>query len=170
MLPVKKASSISTHQPVSPSNRVHIFIILLAAGCLTTMTGGVVSPVFPEMMQELRFDPKWAGMLVSAHALASALSTPVMGIVADRLGKLRVLIPALGLYAVFGMSGAFITNFSLLLAMRVLLGVASGGIAAASIGLLGWRCMTGRSRVAHFGIPPPSGMTTASIIIPVGGG
>lgn len=168
MLPVKKASSISSHQPIAPQNRVHLFVILLAAGCLTTMTGGVVSPVFPEMMQELRFDPKWAGMLVSAHALASALSTPVMGIVADRLGKLKVLVPALVLYALFGMSGAFITQFPLLLSLRVLLGIASGGIAAASIGLLG-SLYDGEERSRILGYAT-SGMTTASIIIPLLGG
>ncbi|HEY9644807.1 MAG TPA: MFS transporter [Chroococcidiopsis sp.] len=146
----------------------HVFVILLAAGCLTTMTGGVVSPVLPEMVQQLQFDPRWAGMLVSVHALAIAVFTPIMGILADRIGKLKVMIPALLCYALFGVAGAFLPNFGALLATRALLGISSGGIAAASIGLLG-NLYEGeeRSRILGFAT---SAMTTASIMFPLLGG
>jgi MFS transporter, ACDE family, multidrug resistance protein len=117
--------------------RFYQFLILLATGWLTTMTGGVVPTVLPEMKLALALDPKWAGMLVSTHALTSALSTPLFGILADRVGKLKVLLPCLVLYAIFGISTAFLTDFSALVTSRALLGVASGGIAAATIGFLG---------------------------------
>lgn len=153
----------------SPSRRrLLIFPILLAAGCLTTMTGGIVSPILPEMVQELDFNPRWAGMLVSAHALAIALFTPIMGILADRIGKLKVMIPSLVLYAVFGVSGAFIPSLAVLLVMRTLLGVTSGGIAAASIGLLS-NLYEGEARSRLLGYAT-SAMTTTSILVPLMGG
>lgn len=138
------------------------------AGCLTTMTGGVVSPVLPEMVQQLDLDPKWAGTLVSVHALTSALMTPVMGIVADRVGKLRVMIPCLIFYALFGTAAAFITSFPLLLATRGLLGAASGGVAAATIGLLG-SMYDGERRSRILGYAT-SVMTTSAIFFPLLGG
>jgi MFS transporter, ACDE family, multidrug resistance protein len=167
MLPVDKASRISTFR-TSAWDRRQQLLILLAAGCLTTMTGGVVSPVLPEMVQQLQLDPRWAGTLVSVHALTSALCTPLMGIVADRVGKLKVLIPCLVLYAVFGISTAFLTPMPLLLVSRGLLGAASGGVAAATIGLLGGMYDgDARSRILGYAT---SIMTTSAIFFPLLGG
>jgi MFS transporter, ACDE family, multidrug resistance protein len=117
--------------------RLYQFLILLITGWLTTMAGGVVPTVLPEMKLQLALDPKWAGMLVSTHALTSALSTPLFGILADRVGKLKVMLPCLVLYAIAGTSTAFLTDFSALITSRAVLGVASGGVTAATIGFLG---------------------------------
>lgn len=127
-----------------------------------------MSPVLPEMVQQLNFDPRWAGTLVSIHALAIALFTPLWGILADRIGKLKVLLPSLIIYSLFGVAGAFIPQLALLLAVRVGLGIASAGIAAASIGLLG-TMYEGDARTRILGYAT-SAMTTASILIPLVGG
>lgn len=112
-------------------------LVLLASGSLTTMAGGVVAPVLPEMVQQLHLDPGLAGHLVSAHCLTIALCSPFLGILADRVGRLRVLVGSLLLYALCGTAGALMLSFEPLLITRGLLGAASGGIAAASLGLLG---------------------------------
>ena len=112
-------------------------LVLLLAGSLTTMAGGVIAPILPEMVQQLHLDPGLAGNLVSMHCLTIALFSPLLGILADRYGRLRVLVPSLVLYALFGMAGAFMDSLGPLLLTRGLLGAASGGIAAASLGLLG---------------------------------
>ncbi|MEA5420127.1 MFS transporter [Spirulina sp. CCNP1310] len=149
-------------------NRLWQVYVLIAAGCLTTMTGGVVSPVLPEMVQELALSPQWAGTLVSIHALAIALFTPLFGWLADRIGKRTVLIPSLLLYALFGVAGAVMNTLPLLLTTRVLLGISSAAIAAASIGLLA-TLFEGAERSRMLGYAT-SAMTIASIIIPIVGG
>lgn len=132
------------------------------------MTGGIVSPVLPEIVQQLQLDPRWAGTLVSAHALAIALFTPILGLLADRVGKRRVLIVSLLCYSVFGAAGGFMAQLGPLLISRVLLGIASAGIAAASIGLLS-TMYDGEARTRMLGYAT-SAMTTASIFVPVVGG
>ncbi|WP_088242586.1 MFS transporter [Calothrix rhizosoleniae] len=112
-------------------------LVLIAGGCLTSITGGIVSPVFPEVVEQLHIDPRWAGMLVSMHCLTIAMFAPILGILANRIGTLKILIPSLISYAVFGVAGAFMPSFLPLLLTRALLGAASGGIAAASIGIIG---------------------------------
>jgi predicted MFS family arabinose efflux permease len=112
-------------------------LILLGAGCMTTMAGGLVAPILPDIVKELNLDTGWAGILVSMHCLTIALFSPPLGILADRIGRIRILIPCLLIYAVVGVAGAFMTNFWSLLLTRALLGAVSGGIAAASLGLLG---------------------------------
>lgn len=106
------------------------------AGSLTVMTGAVIAPILPELVVHLHLSPGWAGSLVSAHYLTLALFSPFLGLWADRHGPLRVLIPCLMGYAVVGVGSAFLPDYWTLLASRGLLGIASGGIAASSLGLL----------------------------------
>ena len=145
-----------------------LLTVLLAAGSLTAMTGGLVSPVFPEVVDALRVDPSWAGILVSMHTLTIALFSPIFGILSDRIGKRQVLVTALLLYAIFGAAGALATGFWSMLATRALVGAASGGIAAASIGLLG-TMYEGEMRSRILGYAT-SALATTSIFFPLLGG
>ncbi len=135
---------------------------------MTTMAGGVVAPILPRMVRELQFDPGLAGSLVSMHCLTIAIFSPLLGILADRIGRLRVLIPALILYAIFGVAGSLMTDFWPLLATRGLLGAASGGIAAASLGLLG-SMYEGKERSQALGLAT-STLTITGITDPLLGG
>ncbi len=143
-------------------------LVLLAAGSLTTMAGGVVAPILPEMVQQLHLAPRLAGNLVSLHCLTIALFSPPLGILADRIGRLRVLIPSLILFALFGMAGALMNSLGPLLVSRGLLGAASGGIAAASLGLLG-SMYEGKARSQALGYAT-SALTITGIAFPLLGG
>ncbi|WP_033365266.1 MFS transporter [Mastigocladopsis repens] len=143
-------------------------LVLLAAGSLTTMAGGVVAPIMPEMIQQLHLNPGLAGNLVSIHCLTIALFSPLFGILADRIGRVRVLVASLVLYALFGTAGAFMHSLGLLLVMRGLLGAASGGIAAASLGLL-TSMYEGEARSQALG-HATSTLTIAGIFFPLLGG
>ena len=142
--------------------------MLLVAGSLTSMVGGVVAPVLPEIVQQLDLNPGLAGNLVSMHCLTFAMFSPLLGILADRIGKLRVLIGSLFFYALFGMAGALMQSFWPLLIARGLIGATSGGIAAASLGLLG-TMYEGEERSQVMGFAT-STLTVASIIFPLLGG
>ena len=148
--------------------QITILLVLLVCGSLTTMTGSVVSPVWPEVKQQLAIDPRWSGTLVSMHCLTIFLFSPICGILADRIGKVKVLIPSLICYAIFGTSGALMQSFTPLLISRALLGAASGGIAAASIGILS-SMYEGEKRTRILGYTT-SALAIASIIFPLIGG
>lgn len=143
-------------------------LVLLLAGSLTTMAGGVVAPIFPDMVQQLHLDPGLAGILVSIHCLTIALFSPPLGILADRVGRLRVLIPSLLFYALVGTASAFMQSFWSLFVMRSLLGAASGGIAAASLGLLG-SIYEGQARTQALALATTT-LTLTGILDPLLGG
>lgn len=143
-------------------------LVLLLAGSLTSMAGGVVAPILPEMVQQLNFDPGLAANLVSLHCLTIALFSPPLGILADKIGRVQVLVPALILYALFGIAGAFMHTIEPLLVTRGLLGAASGGIAAASLGLLASR-YEGEARSQALGYAT-SMLTLTGIAFPLLGG
>ncbi|MGB3755210.1 MAG: MFS transporter [Rivularia sp. (in: cyanobacteria)] len=148
--------------------QIPILLVLLACGSLTTMTGSLVAPVMPEVKDQLLIDPRWSGILVSMHCLTIFLFSPIFGILADRIGKVKVLIPSLICYAIFGTAGAFANSFTPLLISRALLGAASGGIAAASIGILS-SMYEGEKRTRILGYTT-SALAIASIIFPLLGG
>jgi MFS transporter, ACDE family, multidrug resistance protein len=103
------------------------------------MAGAAIAPILPEMIQQLHLSRGWAGSLVSAHYLTLAIFSPILGIWADRYGQMRLLIPCLTAYGVIGVSGAFLPSYPTLLLNRGFLGIASAGVAAASLGLLSSR-------------------------------
>lgn len=143
-------------------------LVLLAAGSLTTMAGGVVAPILPEMVEQLQLKPGLAANLVTMHCLTIALFSPPLGILADRVGRLRVLVWSLLLYALCGTAGAWMQSFWPLLVSRGLLGAASGGIAAAGLGLLG-SMYEGQARSQALGYAT-STLTIAGITFPLLGG
>ncbi|MGB8698206.1 MAG: MFS transporter [Thermosynechococcaceae cyanobacterium] len=134
---------MSNHLP--PLWRDPVLCFLLAAGSLTVMAGAAIAPILPELIEHLNLSREWAGSLASAHYLTLALFSPILGILADRYGQLRLLILCLLGYAVAGIAGAWLPNYWTLLLDRGLLGLTSGGIAAASLGLLSRR-YTGDAR------------------------
>lgn len=98
-----------------------------------------MAPILPELIEDLHLSRGWAGSLVSVHYLTLALFSPILGIWADRQGQLRILLPCLVAYGVIGVSGALLPNYPTLLVDRGFLGIATAGIAAASLGLLSSR-------------------------------
>lgn len=158
------SSSLFSQQP----QRFALLAVLLAAGCLSSATGSIVAPVFPEVVEQLRFDPEWSGLLVSTHTLTTALATPLLGLLAGRIGKVRVLVLSLVGYALFGFAGAFVTSYGAMMLSRGLVGASSGGIAAVSIGILS-DLYDGDARTKMLGYVT-SALATATVIFPVLGG
>ncbi len=63
------------------------------------------------------------GFLITVFTLPGILLTPVAGVLSDRYGRRRVLVPSLFLFGVAGVAGALATDFGLLLVLRTLQGV-----------------------------------------------
>ncbi len=142
--------------------------IILAAGSLTPMAGGVVAPVLPDLIAYLHLDPVLAGSLVSMHSLTIALAAPLFGILADKMSPTKVLVPGLISYGIFGILGGFMTTFWPLLLTRALLGIASGAIAASSLGLLA-QMYDGEERQTAIGYATAT-LTITGMIYPLLGG
>nr|RNJ68457.1 MAG: MFS transporter [Leptolyngbya sp. IPPAS B-1204] len=122
--------------PMTQSNQRAKLWVLLAAGSLAVMPGAVILPVLGDIKTQFQLDEFLAGRLASAHYSMVALFSPILGILASRVGWVRVLVGSLLLFAVFGIAGTWVNSFSPMLLTRLLLGAATGGIAAASLGIL----------------------------------
>ena len=90
-------------------------------------------PAIPFRILELGGSTAKAGWFLSFYGYASAFSAPLMGTVADHIGRRRLLIIASILFVCFSLAYGIVTDFRLLLAIGVVHGAMwSGLIAAAS--------------------------------------
>ncbi|MCM1981947.1 MFS transporter [Lyngbya confervoides] len=142
--------------------------VLLASGALSSAAGSMVAPVFPEVIDTLKVSPWWAGWLVSIHTLTLALATPLLGLAAGRLGHRRVLVGSLVGYALFGVLGSWSQHFGTMFLCRAMVGFASGGIAAVSIGVLS-SLYHGSARTKMMGYVT-SALASSTVFFPLLGG
>lgn len=145
-----------------------VLAVLMVAGCLSSAVGAIVAPVFPEIVEQFGLNSRWAGVLVSTHTLTTALASLVFGLLANRLGSRRILIACLMGYGVFGSLGATAQGFWGIVLSRALVGAASGGIGAGSIGILS-NLYDGEARTRMMGYAT-SALATATVIFPILGG
>ena len=155
--------------PLQPKHHTwQVLAVLMMAGCLSSAAGAMVAPVFPEIVEHFGLSSRWAGVLVSAHTLTTALASLVFGLLARRLGSVRILLSCLVGYAVFGGLGTVANGFWEILFSRALVGAASGGIGAGSIGILS-NLYGGEARTRMMGYAT-SALATATVIFPILGG
>ena len=109
-----------------------------------------ITPAFPRIIQDLGIEPGQIGLLIIAFTLPGIFLSPFLGILADRFGRKRILVPSLALFAVAGGSCGLVRDFDLLLVLRFFQGVGGSALAALSATVIG-DLFEGRNRAAAMG-------------------
>jgi len=92
-----------------------------------------VDPVIPQIAVDMAVDPNTAVLLSTAFALPYALMQPVLGPLADMVGKTRMMTVSLLICALAALAGTAAPNFTLLVASRIVAGIAAGGVFPAAM-------------------------------------
>lgn len=101
---------------------------LAVATFVAMLANTLLVPALPAIAAGLGLSVAAAGALVTAYVLAYGLLTPVLGVVADRVGRRRVLVPCLLAFGIGGAVPLVTTDFALVIAGRVLQGAGGAGI------------------------------------------
>ncbi len=96
-----------------------------------------ITPAFPQIAEALSLTPGQVGLLVAVFTLPGATLTPILGVLGDRFGRKRVLVPSLLVFAVAGTACGFARDFELLLWLRFFQGVGAAALGALNITLVG---------------------------------
>ena len=96
-----------------------------------------VTPAFPKIVTQLGISESQVGLLVTVFTLPGVVLTPILGILADRWGRKRVLVPSLILFGVAGASCSLVHDFSTLLLLRAVQGVGAASLGALNVTILG---------------------------------
>ncbi len=120
-------------------------ISIIAVLGLTTIT-----PAFPRIAEVFGIGKEQVGYLMAVFTLPGIVLTPLAGVLADRYGRKRVLVPSLLLFGAMGFACSFVRDFQLLLLFRFLEGVGAASLGALNVTLIG-DLFEGKDRIAVMG-------------------
>jgi MFS family permease len=138
-------------ESITPTPHRDVDLWLLFAVTLVAV-GNVssVAPAFPRVVDVFGISRVEVGWVVTAYSLPGILSAPLAGVLADRLGRKRVLVPTLFVFGVAGGACALARSFPVLLALRVCQGAAAAPLVGLAVTIIGDR-YDGRARATAVG-------------------
>ena len=121
--------------PFKPT-RLSLVSILLSS-MLILMGGAAVAPALPMIEANFPGQESLVSLIITLPSLAVALVGYGVGILADRLGKVKVLLTALAVFTVFGVAGYFMDgSIELMLVCRFVVGIGIAGITSTVTALI----------------------------------
>ncbi len=103
-------------------NNLLIFIVTVGVfGILNTEMG--VIGLLPSIAEHFNVSISQAGLTVSLFALAIAISGPTMPLLFSGINRKKVMLLVLGVFVVGNIVSIFISNFTILLMVRIILGL-----------------------------------------------
>jgi MFS family permease len=129
---VEEASQV---KPPPPGRRI-VTLAMLLAMTVTSLEQTVVSTAMPSIVAALRGLDIYPWVF-SAYLLAATVTTPLYGKLADLLGRKRVLLFGLGLFAAGSMLSGMARSMPELIAMRVVQGMGAGAVGPIVLTMLG---------------------------------
>ncbi len=109
-----------------------------------------IAPAFPKIERELNISEQQAGLLITVFTLPGVILTPILGVMADRFGRKKILVPALLLFGLAGVSCFFVRDFQILLGFRLFQGIGAASLGSLNVTLIG-DFFEGRERAAAMG-------------------
>ena len=119
------------------SDRRSLFVLILAITGTGIMGNTLLAPAIPDILDEFGVSDAGAGLLIAATSFPGIFMAPVIGVLADRFGRRRVLVPCLATFGVFGAAAALAPSFAWLLVARLGMGVGAAGLINLAVVLIG---------------------------------
>lgn len=88
----------------------------------------LIYPAIPDILADLGIDDGAAGILVAAASIPGIVIAPLVGVLADRYGRKRILVPCLVVFGLCGALAAVAPTFTWLLVARFGQGFGSAGL------------------------------------------
>lgn len=123
--------------------------LVMAATAASVAGVFVVSPIVSQLTGPFGVSEAAIGQLITAFTAPSIVLTPVMGILADRMGRKPVLFVGLVLFGLAGAAVAFTTSFSVALALRAVQGIGYAAVMPVGVAILGDLYTDGREVTAQ---------------------
>ncbi len=113
-----------------------VLLLFLGFG-LVGLDRWIIAPLFPTMMRDLKLTYQDLGYAVGALALCWGTFSTLMGNLSDRVGRRRILIPALLLFSSLAGVTGMVTGVTMLVAIRGVMGATEGAFLSTSVALTG---------------------------------
>jgi ACDE family multidrug resistance protein len=124
--------------------------IIFSITLLAVMGVASITPAFPTIAKHFKIDITEIGLLITVFTIPGIFLAPILGMLADRLGRKTVLIPSLLLFSLAGVACAQTTDFDTLLIFRALQGIGAAPLGSLNVTLIG-DLFTGNQRASAMG-------------------
>ena len=122
--------------PVQRLSPTRILTTLWFAVFATSLFFRAVDPIIPQIAADLQEPIGSVALLATAFALPYALVQPILGALADVIGKTRMMFACLVLVTFATFAAAFATTLPQLMATRIVAGIVAGGLFPVSLALV----------------------------------
>ncbi|WP_369259060.1 MFS transporter [Geodermatophilus amargosae] len=153
-----------------PAGRAQALVLLLSS-CLAVLGAVLLAPVLPRIQDAFADTPgveALAPVVLTAPALVIGLTAVIAGRIVDRVGRKRLLVGALVVYAFVGTAPVWLSSLELIVASRVLLGLTEAAIMTCCTTLLA-DYFHGSQRERYFGLQVVFTTVAATVFFGVGG-
>jgi MFS family permease len=96
----------------------------------------LASSSFSQDYPGIKRTPQKIGLLISVFSFPSLVLGPIVGVLADRVGRKKILVPSLVLFGIAGTACAFARDFNLLLWFLFLQGIGAASLHSLTIALI----------------------------------
>lgn len=111
-------------------------VAILLSSMLIFMGGAAVAPALPLISEAFPDQASAVSFIITLPSLSVALTGMALGSLADRYGKVRVLLCSLVVFTAAGVASFFLDDLTVILAMRFILGIGIAGITATVTALI----------------------------------
>ncbi|CAN5637204.1 MFS transporter [soil metagenome] len=128
----------------------HNLHVLFAITLMAVLGVTSVTPAFPRIIEAFDISRGQVGLLITMFTLPGIVLTPVLGVMSDRYGRKKILVPALLLFGLAGGLCFLSTSFGMLLTLRFFQGMGAAALGTLNVTVIGdiyW----GRERSAALG-------------------
>ena len=111
--------------------------VIFSITLIAVMGVASITPALPKISETLGLSKTQVGLLISAFTFPGIFLTPFAGILADRLGRKKILIPSLFIFALGGFAIFFVHNYYYIILLRVVQGVGAASLGSLNTTLIG---------------------------------
>ncbi len=109
-----------------------IFALTLMVGVGTS----TMPPALAAVQRHFGIAPDTAGILLAVFTLPGLILTPLLGYLADRIGRRVVVVVSLAVFALAGAAALFAERFDHLVAIRLVQGIGASSLGALNVALI----------------------------------
>lgn len=144
-------------------------LLLIFAITVTGITvNSLITPSIPEILDGLRAPRSASGLVLASATAPGILLAPAIGVLADRFGRRRVIIPCLVTFGVAGGLAGLSPNLWVLVVLRLFQGAGSAGLINLAVVTIGdhWK---GNERARLIGRNAAVLTVSLAVFPPLGG-
>jgi ACDE family multidrug resistance protein len=128
----------------------HNLHVLWGVTLMAVLGTSSVTPAFPTIVRDLGISSGQVGLLITFFTLPGIVMTPLLGVLSDRYGRKKILVPALLLFGFAGGACAFARSFEVLLTLRSFQGMGAAALGTLNVTVIG-DIYEGRERSSALG-------------------